>query len=266
MSGVRALSMELFFAAALVAVVTVGVAASRSAKAEDDGGALPADIASFGFALRGRLPNDVAILEASRPFEASLANGPLAGRPPGAGRARDVIARELSRYPGSFARRIRLRGVVLASELTESGQPIPSLPNVGGLLFVDVGAAEADLVRALHHEVFHFADLADDGTLGSDPEWAALNVPGTHYGSGGRTMRGAWAARSSPELAGFVSAYATSGVEEDKAETFSFAVARAGEAEARARVDEALARKLHAVTVRVARLDADTPKALGLVR
>jgi hypothetical protein len=174
-----------------------------------------------------------------------------------------IVTRELGRYPVPFLRKIRLAGVVLTEDLAENETPIPSLPNVGGLLLIDVASVESDLVRSLHHEVFHFFDLADDGRVSPDPEWDALNPPNTSYGSGGRTLRGAWAARPTNELPGFVSTYATSGVEEDKADTFAFAVARAPLLKTRLPLDGSLHAKVGELARRIATFDADCPRRLG---
>ena len=229
---------------------------------------LPSDAPRFGFELRGRTAGDVALLEATRGFEIALGNGPLRGRAPeaaGARRAAQVLARELARYGRPFLRRVHLAGVVLSSGLTEGETPIPSLPNVGGLLLLDVDASERDLVRTLHHEVFHFFDLADDGRLAPDPAWAALTPGSFSYGAGGRSLREPWAARPSDDLPGFVSAYATSAVEEDKAETFAFAVARAPDLRARLARDGALAAKHAELARRVNAFDASTARSLGLL-
>lgn len=242
----------LFVAAALALAGGTGVFAARERPRAT---ALPSDAARYGFAVsaEGVVPE----LVATRPFEIGLANGPVAGRPASSLEpARTVVRRELARYPAGFLAKIRLAGIVLLDELTESGAPIPSPPNVGGLLLLDVRATERELVRTLHHELFHFLDLADDGKVGADPAWLALQ-PGVVYGSGGRTMRGAWAGGAA-DVGGFVSAYATSAPEEDKAETFAFAVARPAELG-----DDPIVRaKVADVTRRVAEVDPSAPVRL----
>ncbi len=245
----------------------LALVASRSAHgAEDEGLALPNDTASFGFVARGSAGN-VALLEATRPFSLALANGPVHGAPPERARferASAIVTRELARYPASFLRKVRLAGVVFADDLAENDTPIPSLPNVASLLLLDATSVESDLVRALHHEVFHFFDRADDGRVSPDPAWSQLNAPSFAYGSGGRSLRGAWAARPSDDLPGFLSGYATSGVEEDKAETFAFAVTRAPMVKARAATDPALRAKLAELGRRLEAFDAECPRRLGL--
>ncbi len=251
--------------AAIAAAGTVGVLAHRASGAKSETSALPSDVAIIGFEPRGRA-GDVVLLEATRSFTLGLGNGPVRGEPASGAelaRGRDVVTRELARYPASFLRRVQLVGVVLLRDLVEGETPIPSLPNVGGLLLLDVAGAESDLVRAIHHEVFHFADLADDGSLAPDPAWQALNAPTFVYGGGGRSLRSSWAAQAS-DLPGFVSGYATSGVEEDKADTFAFLVARPDAVRPRLAGDPVLAAKAREIVRRVAALDPAAPSRLGL--
>jgi hypothetical protein len=246
----------------------VGLVATRSAARTDDDTAppVPSDAASFGFVVRERC-SGIPLLESTRSFTLALANGPVHGGPPDRDRFAErsaFVARELARYPESFLRRIRLAGIVLTEDLAEGETPIPSLPNVGGLLLLDVTSVESDLVHSLHHEIFHFFDLADDGSVAPDPAWAALNAPGFLYGSGGRSLRGAWAAAPTTAITGFVSAYGTSGCEEDKADMFAFAVARPALVRARGASDGVVRAKLAELGRRLARLDATTPHRLGL--
>jgi len=264
----KASPASVFVALSVALAIGAGVAARHaSASATDEEPApLPSDAPFFGFEVRHRA-GVVPLLESTRDFELSLANGPVRGTRPDpalASRGVAIVRREIDRYPASFLRRIRLAGIVLVQDLREGGMAIPSLPNVGGLLLLDVSSVKSDLVRCLHHEVFHFFDLADDGRLSPDPEWAALNAPGFAYGSGGRTLRGAWAAKPSTDIPGFVSAYATSGPEEDKAETFAFAVTRAELMRTLLASDPLLRAKMRELTERIRRMDADTPRRLGL--
>jgi len=102
-------------------------------------------------------------------------------------------------------------------------------------MLLDVNAPMGTVVWTLHHEIYHFADLADDGQLTHDPAWIAL-TPGFAYGGGGRSMRAIWAAGPGSAPSGFVTGYATSGPEEDKAETF--AAVMAGDAVLRTKLQQ----------------------------
>jgi len=185
---VRPPPVAIFVVAALGLTTAVGVVATRTAAGADEPMPLPSDAASFGFVVEERA-GPVPLLAATKPFTLALANGPVHGASADrdvAARARAIATRELGRYPAAFLRRVRLAGVVLTADLTEGETSIPSLPNVGGLLLLDVGSVERDLVHCLHHEIFHFFDLADDGQVAPDRTWEALNAPGFAYGSGGR--------------------------------------------------------------------------------
>ena len=179
-------------------------------------------------ALSGRTlaeSHGVELLIAQEAFELELPNGTIRGAPPADSAtepAAELVIDELGILPASFVRAIGLRRVVLCGDLAEERLPIPSLPNYRHTLLLDVGASAAFLTRLLHHEVFHFADFADDETVLADPAWAALNPADFHYGDGGRSMRNPDSATPSDGIPGFVTAYATSALEEDKAELFSF--------------------------------------------
>lgn len=271
----RPSASSLFVIGAMAFAAGVGILARSAAGAEDGAAAraraLPSDATTLGFAPVGAPVHDVVLLDATRAFRIELGHGPIHGVAPEPSRvalARAVVTRELSRYPRAFLRAIHMRGIVFADDLCEGETSIPSLPNVGGLLLLDVAGSESDLVRGLHHEVFHFADLADDGSLAPDPSWEAMNAPGFTYGAGGRTLRAAWAARE-PDAdgflsGGFVSPYATSGPEEDKAETFAFAVARSTQVRERAATDARLASKVREIARRIGKLDADAPHVLAI--
>jgi hypothetical protein len=262
---VRPSPSALFVVLAMATATGVGAFAKSAAGSADAPSSIRADAARYGFVPRATAAN-VTLYEATREFRLDLANGPVRAAPPPPhllAAARSVVTRELERYPSSFLAAAHLRGVVLAEDLVEGDHAIPSLPNVGGLMLLDVDAAESDLVRTLHHEIYHFADLADDGRLAPDPAWEALNARSFVYGAGGRSLRTSWAA-SAGDVPGFVSGYATSGPEEDKAETFAFAVARPDAVRARLGSDPVLAAKLREVTRRVEDLDGDAPSRLGL--
>jgi len=255
--------VPIFILGAVITAAGVGVFARRASGAgdpQDEGLPLPVDAPTYGFSPMMRV-NGVAVLEGTHDFRMALPNGPVKGAAPDKNRsaaATALLRRELARYPKGFFTKINMAGVVLASDLVENDTPIPSLPNVARLLLLDVDAAELDLVRAVHHEIWHFADLADDGVLSPDPKWRALNPPGTFYGAGGRSIRGSWAAKPATDLPGFVSAYATAGDEEDKAETFAFVVAKRKLPD-----DPVVKAKVDLLRVRLAALDGEAPSRLG---
>ncbi len=156
-------------------------------------------------------------------FRMPLVNGPLEGErlpEPVARRALAVVRRELRRYRPERLVAVGLRRVVLAADLRENGKLVSSLPNVAGALILDGAVPEAFLVRLVHHEVFHFFDFADPERRAENERWH-----GEHhlfaYGEGGRSVRAASAGDVTREHPGFLTRYAMSAVEEDKAEVFS---------------------------------------------
>jgi hypothetical protein len=165
-----------------------------------------------------------------------------------------TLALELERYPGEFLIRARLRRLLLCAKLQEGNEPIPSLPNYHGALIIDVDADSDYLRRLVHHEVFHFADYADDDQLSRDPAWIDLNDRYFVYGSGGRFLRDAGAGRFTGEIPGFVSRYATSALEEDKAETFAMRMSDPRGFAALLAVDPILRAKSHALEVQLRKL------------
>lgn len=252
-----------------IAIATLGVgaayllASTQGPLVPNAAAALPADLDAVGFRDTGRT-HGVHVLMAERPFRLPLSQGPVTGQQASGidlTRARAVLDAELGRYPAGLLSAAGLRGVVLLAGLREGTQPIPSLPNVTGLMLLDVNAPTGNIVWTLHHEIFHFVDLADDGQLAHDPAWIAL-TPGFSYGAGGRSMRAVWVAGPANAPAGFITGYATSGPEEDKAETFAAIMAAKPLLRERAAGDPVLAAK---VALLGRRLDALQPGAGALV-
>jgi hypothetical protein len=167
----------------------------------------------------------VEILHVRSPFSLRLDTRTVAGSVPQdslVAAATVIVTDELSLYPRSFLENSTLRRVSLCASLTENRQPIPSMPNYRNTLLLDVDASPAYLRRLLHHEVFHFADVADDGEVLWDPTWEGLNRDGFEYGHGGRDVRHPTASALTDELPGFLTPYSTAAIEEDKAEVFAF--------------------------------------------
>ena len=205
------------------------------------------------------LANDrgVELLVAERPFQLPLGNGPVSGSPAeqaAVERAAVIVDEELRLFPDGFLAAAGLWRVLLCEDLREGDDVIPSLPNYRHTLLIDVRAEPAYLRRLVHHEVFHFVDYADDGIVLADRRWEALNETGFLYGHGGRDMRGPEATPMREDLPGFVSLYATSALEEDKAEIFAFMMARPAAIHRLAGRDEVIAAKVDYVTSVVAQL------------
>lgn len=190
------------------------------------------------------------VLRAERPFRLALLEGELAGGAAGEAQVSSLLgtlAEELRRYPPGLFRRARFRRILFCGGLRQAGQPITSLPNLEQTLLIDASASAQFLRRLVHHEVFHFMDYSDDDQLKRDPAWEKLNQPDFSYGSGGRFLRDPAASEWSEEQPGFLSRYAASAVEEDKAELFSFMMTAPQAVKRRISVDSVLRAKVGAI-------------------
>ncbi len=188
---------------------------------------------------------------ATASFRFELGTGVLTGGAPDGERSREVarvVEQELGRYPAGFAKKVRLRRVVFVSNLREANKSIPSLPNFEGGLLLDIvpdsPGEDAYLRRLIHHEVFHFMDYADDDQLSQDDAWTSLNDEYFVYGFGGRFERRGRSSGFGSGGPGFVSGYARSALEEDKAETFAFMMTAPAALAAQVTSDSVLAQKV----------------------
>jgi hypothetical protein len=202
-------------------------------------------------------PHGVVRLRADRAFALHLGNGLVEGDPAPAAaldRASRIVDAELARYAPELLHRAGLARVLFTATLRERGRAIPSLPNCAGTLLLDVDAPDAFLRRLVHHEVFHFIDLADDGVVRRDARWESLNERFFVYGDGGRSTRDPRATSLTDTLPGFLNAYSLSGVEEDKAEVFSFLMTSPREVARLAKDDRVLTSKLALLREQLAHL------------
>lgn len=198
----------------------------------------------------------VAPLLAQSPFKLTLANGPLEGEPLAEPRARaalSVVHRELARYTPDRLHDAGLVRVVLAADLRESGKLISSLPNVSGSLLLDGSVPEAFLARLVHHEVFHFFDFTDQDRPHENDRWTIANGLFV-YGEGGRSVRSPRASDLSDDMPGFLTRYAMSAVEEDKAEVFSFLMTQPEAVRGRAATDPVVRAKVERLGEKLARV------------
>lgn len=258
----------LLVLAAFALTAGVALASRASPKSEVDPAARAhAELAAVGLepAREGALgaacdamqrETQVVALLARGDFTLKLANGPLEGSALSADRARvalTVIHRELQRYSPAVLRAAGLRRIVLAADLRESGKLISSLPNVAGSLLLDGSVSEAFLARLVHHELFHFFDFADEGRLRENAAWTEDNGLFC-YGEGGRSVRGARASELSDEMPGFLTRYAMSAVEEDKAEVFSLLMTQPAEVRGRAERDGVVRAKVRRLAEKLTRV------------
>ncbi|HEX4128794.1 MAG TPA: hypothetical protein VHZ24_02040 [Pirellulales bacterium] len=210
-------------------------------------------IAALEPSIRALLPAERTIKSWRR---AALAAKPGGLRPelPAIGQMLVVLHDELSLYPVTFIQRIQLRQIVLSRNVEGRGE--------------EIAAAHADVVNAtmrcdaecvaisgrefarscVHHELFHFFDHWCCNRLLEDDEWTDLNSADFAYGKR-RKMR--FLAFLSILPRGFVTEYATSAMEEDKAELFALMVASPLLVDQLGRTDEIIRAKVQLLKMRL---------------
>lgn len=137
-----------------------------------------------------------------------------------------IFAAEWSLYPLDLVKRTGLKKVVFCKNLSFEKQFRTGIPDFeNNVLYFDVtrGRHDEQYVRkVIHHEFFHIIDLRDDGKLYEDERWSNLNPLGFKYGPGGAKLQNdPTVTTTGRDAPGFLNRYATSGVEEDKAEVFA---------------------------------------------
>ncbi|MDG3007021.1 hypothetical protein [Paludisphaera mucosa] len=234
----------------LLAVLASSGAAAAVAEGEAPitGQGLDRLAAAAGIEVVGR----TADLRVETPF------GPITARPSGDATARfaALFAEEFAVYPPALVRRSRLKRVVLGSGLAFDGQLRGAIPDFWhDALYLDVARGDYSPTyqrTAIHHEFFHLVDYRDDGEVYRDDAWAALNPPGFRYGPGGKDVQGdALGSLFTDKHPGFLTTYATAGVEEDKAEVFARLLVAPREVARRAGLDPILARKVARMKARL---------------
>jgi hypothetical protein len=162
-----------------------------------------------------------------------------------------ILAHEFLIYPSNLIKRVRLKRIVLCRGLSYGGQVRSAIPDYEhDTLYLDVERGAYSRVYqslVIHHEFFHVVDYQDDGQVYSDAQWARLNSATFRYGNGGVAMQGDALSSLATDRVGFLTNYATSGVEEDKAEMFAHMMTEYAEVVKRASTDDVLRRKMVAM-------------------
>jgi len=177
------------------------------------------------------------------------------------------IQREFTAYPTALFKRAGCEKIVLCTKLAYAGQLRAAIPDwEHNTLYIDTQRGAKSLgypEHVLHHEFFHLIDHADDGDVYKDDVWSALNPAGFRYGTGGvnaQTTRNTGALTDS--IPGFLTHYATTGVEEDKAELFAFSITHKAYIRARVTTDPILNMKLAHLKMMLAKICKDAHELL----
>ena len=126
-----------------------------------------------------------------------------------------------NKYNDDFFRKIKLKYIVLCSELEIAG--IPALgfanPEMKTLIF-NINTNNSNFERVLHHEVFHIIEHNFNKYF-LNISWSGLNSNKFKY-SACSTCSNNYSLEKIYNSKGFISEYAKSSISEDMAETFSF--------------------------------------------
>lgn len=140
---------------------------------------------------------------------------------------------EWAKYPRDWVEASGLQSVALVRNYAVNGTHRAAGPDpVGQAMYYDVGYyGDFYLREVIHHEYDHYVTYHNHGTWSVfDPIWLSYNPPGFQYGDGGASCYGAQSTCLTGEhvLNGFATGYATSAVEEDRAETFAYLMTNEG--------------------------------------
>lgn len=136
-----------------------------------------------------------------------------------------ILQQEFAKHPKEFLQRTDLRHIFIAKNVAINGQARTAVPDfVNEVLVLDFDVFDQDdnyIRHVIHHELYHlFEEEVYGDVYYKDPKWLAITAS-HHYGSGGANMRDGHVTELDHPKPGFINHYATSGVEEDKAEVFA---------------------------------------------
>jgi hypothetical protein len=232
-----------------VATLLIGAAAWRIRNPASQ------SVRSVGSASSGHIThNGVEIVWQGHPFPVKSYHGPISATSATAeeiARYRPLLERELSLYPRECFKQSKLRRIVVCRGLSFNGQARAAVPDFEhDTLFLDAVAGDYDRRyqrSTIHHDYFHMIDYKDDGSLDSDREWSRLNPGKFQYGKGGAKMQDDPNSGSDWDAPGFLTRYATSAVEEDKAEVFAHLMTDYAAVVERSKSDPVIDRKISAI-------------------
>ena len=146
-------------------------------------------------------------------------------------KAANLLKEEWLKYSATTIQKAGLKKIYLVKDLAVNGQYRSGMPEpiYEDALYFDVSSTYLNsedgmyMRRTLHHEFKHLTDYNLYGSYDGDAKaWTSCNVTGISYGNGGGSMY------NDPEYAhavhpktGFINGYATSAVEEDRAEVYA---------------------------------------------
>ncbi len=146
--------------------------------------------------------------------------------------AASELQTEFQKYTKNGLQNSGLKSIYLVKDLVVNGQARSGMPEprTGKALYFDVSDIYLQsedgmyMRRTFHHEFSHFTEYNLFGSYApDDATWTGCNNSSFRYGNGGASMYAdpEFAHKSHPTY-GFIDGYATSAIEEDKAEMFAW--------------------------------------------
>jgi hypothetical protein len=137
----------------------------------------------------------------------------------------ELFVPEFSLYPRDLVVRTKLKRLVFCEKLSFDGEARNAIPDYeNDTLYYDVSSGNYSpsyMKLVIHHEFFHVVDYLDDGLVYEDATWSGFNPADFRYGSGGPAgPDDSETSLLTDRFPGFLTHYATTGVQEDKAELF----------------------------------------------
>ncbi|MFL5728403.1 MAG: putative zinc-binding metallopeptidase, partial [Cytophagaceae bacterium] len=137
-----------------------------------------------------------------------------------------IFRNEFFKYPRAFVENTRLQKVAMVKNLINQGVSVAAMPDYyQENLYMDIFVGNYDSVyqkHVVHHEFYHMIEQELNGSAYyKDPAWAKFNDVSFVYGTGGIKNRSSDLQPVIHPQNGFISGYAMTGLEEDKAELFA---------------------------------------------
>lgn len=138
-----------------------------------------------------------------------------------------LFEEEINKYPRGFFKGRDVRGIGLVNNLFSGETPAQGLYNSSShIMFFDIsrfGDNKAQQRHSIHHEIYHMMSQQDQGLqVLSDEKWASFNNEGFSYGKQTKSLRNTNPVNPyAPNQLGFVTYYAMTSIEEDRAEVFA---------------------------------------------
>lgn len=138
----------------------------------------------------------------------------------------NLFEEEINTYPPVFFQEREVRAIALVTRLFAVDKPVQGLYNPGSrvMLFDILRFSDNKALKrhSIHHELFHMMVLQTPGYQMEEKSWSDLNPVDFAYGEQTKSWRELNPVNTgAPNQPGFVTDYAMTSVEEDKAEVFA---------------------------------------------